>query len=133
MVILVYKFLQSGDPKYLNLSLNPDIMCIELVELNLMAYYLRSHTLHQYINLKSILASALHMMPQGFKMIFLMMYAQPNLSSFMEKLKIHLFAKAYPPPTPNFLVLSLSFFVVLTPEMFFDLPITISDFWNYVP
>ena len=33
----------------LNLSLNPDIVCTELIEVNLMTCCLRSHTLDQYI------------------------------------------------------------------------------------
>ena len=69
----------------LNLSLNPDIVCIEHVEVNLMVCCLRSHIVLQYRSLKSILALALHMMPQGFGMISLMMYAQLNLSPHSEK------------------------------------------------
>ena len=64
----------------LNLSLNLDKVCKQLVEVNPMACCLRSYTLYHYISLKSILASALHMMPQGFGMTCLMTYAQPNLS-----------------------------------------------------
>ena len=33
------------------LSLNPDIVCIEFVEVDLMASCPRSHTLHQYVSL----------------------------------------------------------------------------------
>ena len=94
--LLVYKFLQSGCCKYLepflkpiysvyktcrsqsdgvlkvvvstwNLSLNPYIVCTKLVEVNLMVFCLRSHTLHQYIRIKSILASALHMMAKNLE------------------------------------------------------------------
>ena len=69
----------------LNLSLNPGIVCIEHAEVNLMVCCLRSHIVLQYISLKSILALALHTMPQEFGMIFLMMYAQLNLSPHSEK------------------------------------------------
>ena len=58
---------------------------MEHVEVNLMVCCLRSHIVLQYISLKSILALALHMMPQGFGMISLMMYAQLNLSPHSEK------------------------------------------------
>ena len=78
--LLVYNFYMVVIQNTSNLSLNPETVCIELVEVNLMSCYLSSYTLHQYISLKTILASALHMMPQEFGMICLMMYAQPNLS-----------------------------------------------------
>ena len=75
--LMVYKFLHSGHPKYFETFLKP----------NLMVCCLRSHIVLQYIpvSLKSILALALHMMPQGFGMISLMMYAQLNLSPHSEK------------------------------------------------
>ena len=61
-----------------------------------MACSLRSHTLHQYMSLQNSLASALHMMSEGFGMICLMMYTQLNLPLHSEnKLKTYLFAKAY--------------------------------------
>ena len=81
--LLVYKFLHNQNT--LNLSLNPGIVCIEHAEVNLMVCCLRSHIVLQYISLKSILALALHTMPQEFGMIFLMMYAQLNLSPHSEK------------------------------------------------
>ena len=41
----------------LKLSLDPGIVCVELVEVNLMACCLRFYTLHQSLYLRGILAS----------------------------------------------------------------------------
>ena len=69
----------------------------ERVEVNLIVCCSRSHILHKFSSLKSILASALHIMLQGFGMICLIIYVQLNLSSFRKKLKTYLFGKAYRP------------------------------------
>ena len=64
-----------------NLSLYPDIMCIELVEVNLMACCLKSHTLHQYASLKGTLTSALHKILLELGMIHLLIQDEvENLS-----------------------------------------------------
>ena len=84
--LLVYKFLHSGYPKYLYLSLNLDIVFITQLKAKLTVYSLRSHTLPlQYTILLSILASSLRMMLQRFGMICLMMYARPLLTTHSEK------------------------------------------------
>ena len=83
--LLVYNLLHSGYQNTLNLSLDPDTVCTEHLEVNLMVCCSRSHILHQYTNLKSILAPALHMMLQGFGMICLMMYAQLYLALHSER------------------------------------------------
>ena len=78
--LLVYKFLHSGYPKYFEPFLKPRHSVYRTVEVSLIVYCSRSHILHQCISLKSIFASALHMMLQGFGMICLMMFTQPNRS-----------------------------------------------------
>ena len=57
----IFKFLRSGNPKYLNPFSYPDIVHITLVDVNLMACFLRFPTLLQFSNLESILDSLLHM------------------------------------------------------------------------
>ena len=59
--MLVYNFLHSGNPKYLNPFSYPDIVHITLVEVNLMVCFLRFPTLLQFSNFESILDSVLHM------------------------------------------------------------------------
>ena len=88
---------------------------IELVEVNLTACCLRSHTFQQYVSQKCI--SGLHMMPQGFRMICLMMYVQPNVSSFRKKLKTFLQKHTH----PSFLVLPRSDPCDVSDLMFMDL------------
>ena len=56
--VLVYKFLHSGNPKYFEPFPIP-IVHITLVEVNLMACFLRFPTLLQFSSLKSILDSVL--------------------------------------------------------------------------
>ena len=78
MALLQNKFLYIVViPNTLKLSLNADIAC-NLLKSILIACCSRSHSFHHYISLKSILASAFHMINQGFRMICLMMYVQPN-------------------------------------------------------
>ena len=78
----MYKFLHSGYPNILCLSLNLDIVSITHVKAKLMLCSLMSHTLPlQYTSPLSILASALLTMLQSFGMICLMMYVQPLLST----------------------------------------------------
>ena len=96
MAIFVYKFLHGGHPKYFEPFLKP-IVYTECVEVNLMVCCLMSYILHQYISLKSILASALHMMLQGFgNDLPDYVLLTKSLSSFRKKLKAYIFAKAYP-------------------------------------
>ena len=60
-VLLVYKFLQSGYLKYINLFLKLDTVCTVLVKVKPVLWCLRTHTLpHQYISFLSILASTIH-------------------------------------------------------------------------
>ena len=75
--VLLYKFLHSGYPNPLNLYSNPNIVCTK-IEVNQMACCLMSHTLHQYRDLKAFCPQL--MMPQGFGINCVMMYARPNLS-----------------------------------------------------
>ena len=51
--VLVYKFLHSGNPNTLNPFSYPDIVHITLVEVNLMACFLRFPTLLQFSSLES--------------------------------------------------------------------------------
>ena len=84
--LLVYKFLHSGYPKYLYLSLNLDIVSITHVKAKLMVCSLRSHTLPlQYMSPLSILVSALLMMLQRFGMNCLMMYVRALFSTPSER------------------------------------------------
>ena len=83
--LLVYKFLNCGQPRYFAPFLSPDKVSTTHAKAKLMVCSLRSPTSPpHYISLLSILASALLMTLQRFRMICLMMYVRPLLSTHSE-------------------------------------------------
>ena len=99
--LLVYKFLHSVYPKYFV----PFLKCIHVVynTHKSQADVVFLEVPHSATSVcksffRSIFASALLMMPQGYRMICPMMYIWPLLSIFSEKkVKTYLFAQAHPP------------------------------------
>ena len=83
--LLVYKFLHSGHPKYFEPFLKPRHSVYRTCRSQSDGVLLEVPHCASIYKSKSILALALHTMPQGFGMISLMMYAQLNLSPHSEK------------------------------------------------
>ena len=86
----MYKFVPSGNAQYFEPFLKPTHSVYRNYRSQSEGTLLEvPHFASIYKNKKHF-GSALFMMPQGFGMICLTMYAQSNLSSFRKKLKIYL-------------------------------------------